>query len=55
MIERCRAPQNGHTPLILASWHGHALVVEQLLVAGADKEAKDVVSGERGGVCQMRM
>ena len=48
LIERCRAAQDWNTPLIRASWHGHATVVEQLLAAGADMEAKDLVSGERG-------
>ena len=53
--DRCRAPQKGETPLHRASRKGHAAVVEQLLAAGADTEAKDVVSKERGGSCQMRM
>ena len=55
LIERCRAAQNGYTPLHLAAVKGHAAVVEQLLAAGADTEAKDVVSGEWAGGCQMRM
>ena len=55
LIERCRAPQDGHTPLHLAAMKGPASVVEQLLAAGADTEAKDSVSGELGGGCQMRM
>ena len=55
LIESCRAAQNGHMPLHLAAVEGHAAVVEQLLAAKADKEAKNVVSGERGGGCQMRM
>ena len=55
LIGRCRAPQNGYTPLLLASGHGHAAVVEQLLAAGADIEASDSVSGKRGVGCQVRM
>ena len=55
LIERCRAAQDGLKPLHKASWKGHATVVEQLLAAGADKEAKDPVSGERGGGCQVMM
>ena len=47
LTERCRAPQDGDTPLHIAALKGHATVVEQLLAAGADMEAKDVVSGER--------
>ena len=35
-------------PLHKAAMNGHATVVEQLLAAGADREAKDEVSGERG-------
>jgi len=46
--ERCRAAQNGYTPLLLAAHYGHAAVVEQLLAADAVTEAKDAVSGERG-------
>ena len=53
--ERCWAPQTGFTPLHLAADNGHASVVEHLLKAGADKEAKDPVSWEQGGGCQMRM
>ena len=58
LIESCRAAQSGCTPLHLAvmcAKKGHASVVEQLLVAGADTEAKDVVSGERARGCQMQM
>ena len=40
LIERCRAPQDGHTALHLAATKGHAAVVEQLLAAGAVKAAK---------------
>ena len=55
LIERCLAPQNALTPLHKAAVNGYVAEVEQLLVAEADKEAKDVVSGQRGGGCQMRM
>ena len=55
LTERCRAPQDGDTPLLLASCEGHAMVVEQLLAAGADTEASDLVSEERGGGCQRRI
>ena len=34
--ERCRAPQDGETPLHRAARGGYAAVVEQLLAAGAD-------------------
>jgi len=43
--ERCRAPQEEKTPLHRAAEFGHAAVVEKLLAAGADKEAKDAVRG----------
>ena len=39
LIERCRAPQGGHTPLHLAALEGRAMVVEKLLAAGTDKDA----------------
>ena len=55
LSEHCRAPQDGLTPLLFAALQGHAAVVEQLLAAEANKEAKDTVSWERGGGCQMRM
>ena len=55
LIERCRAPQVGLTPLHEASSNGHAAVVEKLLAVGADTQTKDVVSGQREGVCQIRM
>ena len=47
LTEPCRVLQDGMTPLYQASCHGNATVVEQLLAAGADLEAKDAVSGER--------
>ena len=37
--------QDGSTGLILASSEGHLEVVKALLDAGADKEARDQVSG----------
>lgn len=36
-----RSTPEGYTPLILAAYHGQTLVVDQLLVAGADACAKD--------------
>ena len=46
--ERCRAPQNGDTPLcVWVKKGGDAVVVAKLLAAGADKEAKNGV--RRGG------
>ena len=36
--------QDGYTALIYAALEGHPKVVEALLAAGADKEAKDMVS-----------
>ena len=47
--ERCRAPQGGTTPLHSAALRGHAAVVEQLLAAGAAKDAKDAVRGSGSG------
>ena len=47
--ERCRAPQNGDTPLHLASASGHTKVVVKLLNAKATIEVKNKVRG-RGGV-----
>ena len=46
--DRCRAPQNGGTPLHLAAAEGHAAVAGQLLAAKADVEAKDN-GREQGG------
>ena len=39
--ERCCVPQERHTPLHQAAEHGRAAVVQQLLAAGADVEAKN--------------
>ena len=47
--ERCHSPQLGNTPLHHAARQGHVVVVEQLLLAGADKEAKGKVRREGGG------
>ena len=55
LSEHCRAPQDGLTPLLVAALQGHAAVVEQLLAAGVNTEAKRTVSWERGGGCEMRM
>ena len=52
--ERCRAPQDGGTPLHLAVTGGHAAVVEQLLAAGAAKDAKDEVRREAMGALGMQ-
>ena len=46
--DRCPAPQLGYTPLHLAVEGGHAEVVEQLLAARADVEAKNQVKWEGG-------
>ena len=51
-LTRQRAPlQNGQTPLHLAAnaKKGGEEVIGLLLEAGADREAKDNVSGDRGG------
>eukprot|EP00961_Rhodomonas_salina_P109559 1474709-Rhodomonas_salina.1 len=32
---------DGYTPLHLSAWQGHAEAARALMVAGADKEAKD--------------
>ena len=52
--ERCRAPQDGFTPLHWAAAGGHAAVVEQLLAAGAAMDAKDNVKGVGVGGLRIR-
>jgi len=47
--DRCSAPQDDFTPLHEAAAKGHAAVVEQLLAAGAAKDAKDMVRGVGSG------
>ena len=41
--ERCRAPQEGDTPLHDGASKGHAAVVEKLLAVGVVKDAKNKV------------
>ena len=43
LAERCRTPQDGDTPLLLAAYAEDEAVVEKLLAAGADKEATNLV------------
>lgn len=44
------SPQNGYTPLHCAAHGGHLECLQELLGAGADKEAEDKVrSKSRGG------
>ena len=43
-----KANNNGWTPLMKASYWGHAKVVEALLDAGADKELKGTSGGRKG-------
>ena len=45
LLERCRSPQDGSTPLHWAVHAGHAVVVEQLLTAGVFVEVRDKVRG----------
>ena len=40
-------PQNGFTALLHAAWNNREKVVQKLLDAGADPNAKDKVSGGR--------
>ena len=55
LSERCRALQDEESPLHTASRIGRVEVIELLLAHGADMEAKDGVSVERGKGCRMRM
>jgi len=48
MPDRCRLPQNGWTPLHHGVVAYCAEVVKQLLSAGADVEAQDLVREEGG-------
>jgi ankyrin repeat protein len=49
------APQNGETPLFIASFNGHAEVVRALLAKGADVLAKTNVSIARAcALCPYR-
>ena len=48
LSDRYRAPQDRRTSLHWAAEGGHAGVVEQLLAAGANTEAKDYVRGQKG-------
>ena len=50
--ERCRAPQDGDTPLAGAAGYGHAAVVEQLLAAGADTDSKCKVRWAEDAGCR---
>ena len=49
LTERCRAPQDGHSPLHLSAQHGHSAMVEQLLAAGAAVDTQNEVRGVGGG------
>ena len=46
--DRFRAPQAGMTSLHVAAGEGHVAVVVQLLAAGVNKEAKNMVRGGGG-------
>ena len=48
LAEHCRTPQEGETPLHLASKLGQEAAVETLLAAGVDKEATNIVRGDMG-------
>jgi ankyrin repeat protein len=47
---RCRAPQQGDTPLQLALFHENEEAVAKLLDAGAAGVSKDASDKVRGGV-----
>ena len=46
--DRCPAPQIGRTPLHYAAIYSYAAVMEQLLAAGAEKDARNNVRGGGG-------
>ena len=49
VLTQGRAPQDGHTPLWMASLHGNVVAARLLLEAGANTEAKDTVGARRAG------
>ena len=49
MLDLCRAPQNGDTPLHLAADHGHVAVVEMLLAMEVATDEKNKVRGRGWG------
>jgi len=49
MLTWGREPQGGRTPLWVAAQQGEEAATQVLLLAGANKEAKDEVRAKRGG------